>query len=54
MHIDPSAAKGRYVSVLGQRDTVDSLLANLFDFPYIFRSVYSVYAMPKTAARDIH
>ena len=26
----------------------------LGDFPYVFRSVYSVYAMTKTAAGDIH
>ena len=31
-------------------DTVDSLLANLGDFPYVSRSVYSVYVMPKSAA----
>ena len=24
------------------------------EIPYVFRSVYSIYAMPKTAARDIH
>ena len=30
------------------------LLANLGDFPYIFRGVYSVNAMPKTEARYIH
>ena len=34
-------------------DTVDSLFVNLGDFPYSFRNVYSVYAMTKTAARDI-
>ena len=29
-------------------------VCKLGGFSYSFRSVYSVYAMPKTAARDIH
>ena len=33
---------------------MDSLLANVDDFPFIYRSVYTIYDMAKTAARDIH
>ena len=40
--------------MLGERDTAVSLLANLGDFPYIFRRVYSIHTMPKLAARAIH
>ena len=42
------------LSVFELSDTVDSLLANLGDSPYVSRSVYSVYAMPKSAAGNIH
>ena len=35
-------------------DIVDSLFANFDHFPYVFKSVYPVYVMPKTAAQDIH